>query len=45
MVERVSSEIADVGKRTHGDVPVADGSVEHECAVLALDGAQYTLRD
>ena len=45
VVKRVPSEITDVRERAHGDVSIADGCVEHECTVLALHGAQYTLRD
>ena len=38
VIERVPGEKADVRERDHGDVPVTDGGIEHECAILALDG-------
>ncbi len=39
VVERVTREKTDVCESAHGDVPVADGCVEYECAILTLDGA------
>ena len=37
--KRVQSNVADVCERAHGDVSVADGRVDHECAVLSQHGA------
>ena len=44
MIERISGEKAEIGERDEGHVAVADGRVEHERLVFALDWALHALR-